>query len=65
MYDTEEDTLFNRPYFANASGTLEGYLLDTWFTGNNTYDALFVDAIPNSVVRMPYKHMNCLCCTSP
>lgn len=50
MYDTGESTLFNRPFFANASGTLEGYLLHAWFTGNNTYDALFVDAIPNTVV---------------
>ena len=54
MYDTGEDTLFSRPYFANASGTLEGYLLDAWFTGNNTYDALFVDSIPNSVVCVPH-----------
>ncbi len=50
MYDTGETELFARPYFANASGTLEGYLLDAWFTGNNTYDALFVDTIPNQKV---------------
>lgn len=52
MYDTGESTLFDRPFFANASGTLEGYLLDAWFTGNNTYNALFLDAIPNNMVRV-------------
>lgn len=50
IYDTNQTVLFDRPFFANASGTLEGYLLDAWFTGNNTYDALFVDAIPNQLV---------------
>lgn len=45
-YDTKETELFSRPYFANATGTLEGYLLDVWFTGNLTYDALFFGSLP-------------------
>ena len=50
-FDTRQTELFAKPYFANASGTLEGFLLDGWFSGNNTYDALFLDAIPNKLVR--------------
>ena len=45
-YDSKETKLFSRPYFANATGTLEGYLLDVWFTGNLTYDALFFASLP-------------------
>lgn len=68
IYDTGETELFARPYFANASGTLEGYLLDAWFTGNNTYDALFVDTIPNQKVcksmedcRSRHQEWRCYC----
>lgn len=51
-YDTNETELFKRPYFANATGTVEGYLLGVWFTGNLTYDALFFDSLP-SVSQVP------------
>jgi len=32
-------------------GTFEGYLLDRWFSGNNTYDALFLEQLPPAAVR--------------
>jgi hypothetical protein len=48
-YDSNQTKLFDRPYFASAEGTLEGYLLDTWFTGNFTYDALFLESLPSTI----------------
>ena len=45
-YDSNQTKLFCGPFFAPTTGTFEGYLLDRWFAGNNTYDALFVEELP-------------------
>ncbi len=45
-YDSNQTKLFRGPFFAPTAGTFEGYLLDRWFAGNNTYDALFVEELP-------------------
>lgn len=63
-YDSNETELFSRPYFANATGTLEGILLDRWFSGNLTYDALFLQELPSRVkvssgTCEPDQHENC------
>lgn len=42
LQDTGEERLWNGPFFAPAAGTLDGWLLDHWFTGVAQYDALFL-----------------------
>jgi hypothetical protein len=42
LQDTGEERLWNGPFFAPAAGTLDGWLLDHWFTGAAQYDALFL-----------------------
>ena len=43
LRDTGEQRLWNGPFFAPAAGTLDGWLLDHWYTGAAQYDALFVN----------------------
>lgn len=42
LLDTGEERLWNGPFFAPAAGTLDGWLLDHWYTGTAQYDALFM-----------------------
>lgn len=51
IYESNQTKLFTAPFFAPTNGTFEGFLLDRWFSGNNTYDALFVEQLPNALVR--------------
>lgn len=50
IYESKQTKLFTSPFFAPTAGTFEGFLLDRWFAGNNTYDALFVEQIPHALV---------------
>ncbi|BDA45751.1 probable ATP-binding cassette sub-family A member 3 [Coccomyxa sp. Obi] len=42
LLDTGEERLWNGPFFAPAAGTLDGWLLDHWYSGTAQYDALFM-----------------------
>lgn len=50
IYESNQTKLFSAPFFAPTAGSFEGFLLDRWFSGNNTYDALFVQQIPGALV---------------
>ena len=41
LQDTGTAHLWQGPFFAPTEGTLDGWLLDKWYTSATSYDALF------------------------
>ena len=50
IYESNQTKLFTAPFFAPTAGTLEGFLLDRWFSGNITFDSLFLEQVPDALV---------------
>lgn len=41
LHDTETSRLWEGPFFAPTNGTLDGWLLDKWYSSATSYDGLF------------------------
>ena len=41
LQDTGTERLWQGPFFAPTEGTLDGWLLDKWYTSATSYDGLF------------------------
>ena len=58
LLDTGEERLWNGPFFAPAAGTLDGWLLDHWYTGTAQYDALFMQNFSSASEVHLYTHVS-------
>ncbi|KAK9828547.1 hypothetical protein WJX72_000707 [[Myrmecia] bisecta] len=45
IVDTHQTKLWSGPFFAPPNGTMDGYLLDHWYTGQPSYDAVFMQQL--------------------
>ena len=41
LHDTNTERLWEGPFFAPTEGTLDGWLLDKWYTSATSYDSIF------------------------